>query len=148
MCRHILALLFIVLLIQPLRANVALEQVSSPDFDNSGVVDFPDFLLFVAKFGARQGDDKYEDRFDLDGDGEIGFDDFLHFAANFGKTVASNGGATPTVDNRKILGSLFISKVWAGHPVSFDLLTYGDVQFVAFYDADRKMAVGMRNLDA
>ena len=47
----------------------------------------------------------------------------------------------------KILGSLFISKVWAGHPVSFDVLTYGHVQFVAFYD-DRKMTVGMRNLDA
>ena len=139
------ALLFIVLLIQPLRANVALEQVSSPDFDNSGVVDFPDFLLFVAKFGTRQGGEKYEDRFDLDGDGEIGFGDFLNFAANFGKTVS---GPTAPTDDRKILGSLFISKVWAGHPVSFDLLTYGDVQFVAFYDADRKMTVGMRNLDA
>ena len=76
MCRHILALLFIVLLIQPLRANAALEQVSSPDFDNSGVVDFFDFLLFAAKFGSHQGDEKYEDRFDLDGDGEIGFGDF------------------------------------------------------------------------
>ena len=144
---HILALLSIVLLIQPLRANIALEQVPSPDFDNSGVVDFPDFLLFVAKFGARQSDEKYDERFDLDGDGEIGFDDFLRFATDFGKTVAPDGG-TPTGDNRKILGSLFISKVWAGHPVSFDLLTYGDVQFVAFYDADRKMTVGMRNLDA
>ena len=56
MCRHILALLSIALLIQPLRADVALQQVPSPDFDNSGVVDFPDFLLFVARFGARQGD--------------------------------------------------------------------------------------------
>ena len=147
MCRHILALLSIVLLIQPLRADVALEQVPNPDFDNSGVVDFPDFLLFVARFGARQGDEKYEDRFDLDGDGEIGFGDFVNFAANFGKTVTPNGGANPTAGDIKILGSLFISTVWAGHPVSFDLLTYGDVQFVAFYDADRKMTVGMRNLD-
>ena len=138
MCRHILALLSIALLIQPLRADVALQQDHNPDFNNSGVVDFPDFLLFVAGFGSRQGDEKYDDRFDLDGDGEIGFGDFVRFAENFGKTVTLNGGANPTAGDIKILGSLFISKVWAGHPVGFDLLTYGDVQFVAFYDADRK----------
>ena len=47
MCRHILALLSIALLIQPLRASVALQQDHNPDFDNSGVVDFPDFLLYL-----------------------------------------------------------------------------------------------------
>ncbi len=92
MCRHILALLFIVLLTQSLRADVGLQQDPNLDFDNNGVVDFPDFLLFVAKFGARQGDEKYEDRFDLDGDGEIGFGDFVNFVANFGKAVAPDGG--------------------------------------------------------
>ena len=148
MCRHILALLSIVLLTQPLWASVALQQDPNPDFDNSGVVDFSDFLLFVDRFGARQGDEKYDDRFDLDGDGEIGFGDFVNFVANFGKAVTPDGGANPTAGDIKILDTLFVSKVWAGHPVSFDLLTYGDVQFVAFYDANRKMTVGMRNLDA
>ena len=56
-----------------------------PDFDQNGVVDFPDFLLFVGKFGSKQGDEKYEDRFDLDGNGAIDFSDFLSFVNDFGK---------------------------------------------------------------
>ena len=47
----------------------------------------------------------------------------------------------------EILSSLFVATVWAGHPVGFDLLTHGEMQFVAFYDADRKITVGMRKLD-
>ena len=33
-----------------------------PDFDQNGVVDFSDFLLFVGKFGSKQGNENYEDR--------------------------------------------------------------------------------------
>ena len=58
-----------------------------PDFDGNGVVDFPDFLLFVGKFGSKQGDETYEDRFDLDGNGAIDFSDFLSFVNDFGKKV-------------------------------------------------------------
>lgn len=47
----------------------------------------------------------------------------------------------------EILSSILISSVWAGHPVRFDLLTHKGHQFVAFYDADRKMTVGQRKLD-
>ena len=39
-----------------------------------------------------------------------------------------------------------VAKVWSGHPVGFSLLTHDDLQFVAFYDADRQMTVGVRNL--
>jgi hypothetical protein len=39
-----------------------------------------------------------------------------------------------------------IAPVWAGHPVGFDLLTHGDRQFVAFYDAERNMTVAARKL--
>ena len=46
----------------------------------------------------------------------------------------------------EILSSILISAVWAGHPVRFDLVTHKGRQFVAFYDADRKMTVGQRNL--
>ena len=46
----------------------------------------------------------------------------------------------------EILSSLLRASVWAGHPVRFDFLTHGDMQFVAFYDADRKITVGMRKL--
>jgi len=47
----------------------------------------------------------------------------------------------------EILSSILISSVWSGHPVRFDLLTHKDRQFVAFYDAERKMTVGQRTLD-
>ena len=55
MCRHILALLSIALLIQPLRASVALEQVPNPDFDNSGVVDFSDFFVICRQVWGTPG---------------------------------------------------------------------------------------------
>jgi hypothetical protein len=39
-----------------------------------------------------------------------------------------------------------IDQVWAGHPVGFCLLTEGEMQYVAYYNADRHMVVGQRNL--
>ena len=63
------------------------QSVPFPDFDGSGIVDFPDFLLFAGAFGSAAGDDAYEDRFDLDGDGAVGFSDFLILAGLFGRTV-------------------------------------------------------------
>jgi len=41
-----------------------------------------------------------------------------------------------------------ISPVWSGHPVGFELLTEGNRQFVAFYDDQRRMTIGMRTLDS
>ncbi len=41
-----------------------------------------------------------------------------------------------------------VSPVWAGHPVGFCLVTRGDRQYVAFYDAERRLTVGARRLDA
>ncbi len=46
-----------------------------------------------------------------------------------------------------VYSSLFVATVWSGHPVGFDLLTHGNVQFIAFYNAERKMTVGMRKID-
>ncbi|HET9959453.1 MAG TPA: BNR repeat-containing protein [Polyangiaceae bacterium] len=39
-----------------------------------------------------------------------------------------------------------IAKVWSGHPVGFYLLTHKDRQFVAFYDENRALTVGVRKL--
>ena len=39
-----------------------------------------------------------------------------------------------------------IDKVWAGHPVGFCLLTHYDMQYIAYYNEDRHMVVGQRNL--
>ena len=46
-----------------------------------------------------------------------------------------------------LIKTVAVAPVWAGHPVGFDLLTHGDGQFIAFYDAERKMTVGQRGLD-
>jgi hypothetical protein len=40
-----------------------------------------------------------------------------------------------------------IADVWSAHPVGFCLLSAPPHQFVAFYDAQRQMTVGMRRLD-
>ena len=73
--------------------NVGIElllgQPPSSDFNDDGRVDFPDFLLFVGKFGSKQGDETYQDRFDLDSDGAIGFSDFLIFSSAFGQESRS-----------------------------------------------------------
>ena len=69
--------------------SVALQifMAPSPDFDESGIVDFRDFVVLAGAFGSNQGEDKYEERLDLDSDGTIGFSDFLEFAGHFGKEV-------------------------------------------------------------
>ena len=49
------------------------------DFDGSGRVDFPDFLLFAGAFNSA------DPTFDLDGSGRVDFPDFLLFAGAFGQ---------------------------------------------------------------
>ncbi|MBW3635499.1 MAG: BNR repeat-containing protein [Armatimonadetes bacterium] len=39
-----------------------------------------------------------------------------------------------------------VAPVWSGHPVGFALLTRGDQQFAAFYDAERHLTIGQRQL--
>ena len=83
----IASLLNFTFLISPL-----FSQNSSPpssDFNDNGVVDLPDFLLFVSAFGYREGQTQYDAKYDLDGNGEIGLDDFLLFVDSFGKAASS-----------------------------------------------------------
>ena len=39
-----------------------------------------------------------------------------------------------------------IDSVWSGHPVGFCLLTNGDQQYIAYYNANRNLVVGQRDL--
>ena len=72
--------------------SAASDQDVTPDFDGDGMVGFSDFLALAGLFGSRQGDGRYEAKYDLDSDGAIGFSDFLIFSASFGKEVSSPGG--------------------------------------------------------
>ncbi|MDX9975182.1 MAG: BNR repeat-containing protein, partial [FCB group bacterium] len=46
----------------------------------------------------------------------------------------------------QVVESVEVDRVWSGHPVGFALLTRGDRQFVAYYDAERRMTVASRTL--
>ncbi|MYD54998.1 MAG: hypothetical protein F4W96_11940 [Chloroflexi bacterium] len=89
-----------------LSANVnsaASDQSVTPDFDGNGIVDFADFLAFAGQFGSRQGDGRYDARYDLDSDGAIGFGDFLIFSGSFGKEVSSPNVAIPDANLRAVI---------------------------------------------
>jgi hypothetical protein len=43
---------------------------------------------------------------------------------------------------------LDVEPVWAGHSVRFALLTHGNKQFAAYFDADRRLSVAERSLDS
>ena len=68
-------------------------QVLTPDFNRDGMVNFADFLAFGGQYGARQGDGRYDAKYDLDSDGAIGFGDFLIFSSSFDKDGTSSGGS-------------------------------------------------------
>jgi len=71
-------------------ANSGTTQRSGFDTDNSGVIDFPDFLNFSASFNSVKGRDRnFNPAFDTDNSGVIDFADFLVFSSEFGKNVAS-----------------------------------------------------------
>ena len=80
--RKVLSIIFCLLIVPgPIRAQTA----SDADFDGSGTVDFPDFVLFASAFGTTQS------RYDLDGSGAVDFPDFLVLVRMFGQEVESAG---------------------------------------------------------
>ncbi len=61
------------------------------------------------------------------------------------------GDAPLSADARapgSIVTTLDVDTVWSGHPVGFALLTRGNQQFVAYYDAQRAMTIAQRTLDS
>ena len=52
------------------------------DFNNDGLVNFYDFILFAEHFGSQLGDDRYSLEFDLVPDNHINFADFVLFTEN------------------------------------------------------------------
>ena len=75
------------------------------DFDDNGMVNIADFLLFVGVFGTSSGDANYSALMDMDGNDEIGIPDFLLFANVFG-TTCETPPPLPTSD-RAVLVALY-----------------------------------------
>jgi hypothetical protein len=61
--------------------------------------------------------------------------------AGSGGGNAGAGGTGPTITEM-----VDIEDVWSGHPVNFALVTRGDRQFAAYFDANRNMTVASRML--
>ena len=68
--------------------------IPNADFDEDGMVSFPDFFLFAESFESFPGDDNWDARCDMDGNGSIGFPDFFYFATYF------DGGYGTIGDNK------------------------------------------------
>jgi len=51
-----------------------------------------------------------------------------------------------TAGEPAVLDKTVVDKIWPKVPVRYCLLTHGDTQYVAYYDSNRKMAVGQRKL--
>lgn len=54
--------------------------------------------------------------------------------------------STRHADEPVVEESIVLDKVWSAVSVGFCLLTHGDRQYVAYYNADRRMVVAMRDL--
>jgi hypothetical protein len=66
----------------------------------------------------------------------------MKFIACVGTGLLALAGAAWAAGGEK----LDIEQVWSGHPVGFCLLTHAPHQFVAYYDAQRRMSVAQRTL--
>ena len=92
-----------------LSLTLRLATPPSPDFNGNGIVDIPDFLLFVDTFGSRKGQEKYESKYDLDINNEIGIPDFLIFVDSFGKVLNRTPVFTVASDDTTPMSSVTLS---------------------------------------
>jgi len=51
-----------------------------------------------------------------------------------------------SIDDPRVLEKIEVDEVWSAVSVGFALLTHGDRQYIAYYNADRRTVVGMRDL--
>ena len=72
-------------------APVASSSSLRSDFDDSGVVDFTDFLVFADTFNRSAAHPAFDLRADFDNSGTVDFSDFLIFAEDFGNTAPDVG---------------------------------------------------------
>ena len=87
MFKYVITLMFLLL---PAGVHAA-PTAADCDFNNSGKVDFADFVAFSQGYGTNQTP------FDLNGDGTVNFRDFIIFAQYYGQTVTTTT-PPPTTD--------------------------------------------------
>ena len=85
--KYVMTLIFLLL---PAYVHAA-PTASDCDFNNSGKVDFADFIAFSQGYGTNQT------QFDLNGDGAVNFRDFVIFAQFYGQTTT----APPSANHRR-----------------------------------------------
>ena len=68
------------------------------DFNRDGKLNFPDFIAFAQRFGAKQGDADFDAKYDLSGNGTVDFPDFIQFARIFGREP---GSGKPAVNHTR-----------------------------------------------
>ncbi len=61
--------------------------------------------------------------------------------------LAPGFATTAALAGAPLAGGMPVDKVWAGHPVGFALLTERGHQFIAYYDAERRLTVAGRKLE-
>ncbi len=68
-------------------------------------------------------------------------------AAKLAFSPAVNAAEQPEADRPPVvLEAVDVDTIWSAVPVRFCLLTHGDMQYVAYYDSERRMAVVQRKL--
>lgn len=60
--------------------------------------------------------------------------------------LAASWSANGVAAEPATVHSTDVAPVWSGHPVGFALLTHGQRQYVAFYDAERRMTIAARTV--
>ena len=60
--------------------------------------------------------------------------------------VQAADDATTSQSPWQVVDKMTVDKIWSAVRVGFALNTHGDKQYIAYYNADRRMVVGMRLL--
>ena len=88
MFRYVITLCILLL---PVWVHAA-PTASDCDFNNSGKVDFADFVAFSQGYGTTQN------QYDLNGDGTVNFRDFVIFAQFYGQTITTTTTPPPSTN--------------------------------------------------
>ena len=76
-----------------------------------GLSIFPTFCSLSMCSGLKEGQERYESKYDLDGNGEIAFEDFLIFVDSFGKVA--NRGTTNSFTHESTFDQLPADNFWS-----------------------------------